>query len=164
MNEVKSAIFAGGCFWGMEDLFRKLDGVIDTEVGYTGGDNTDPTYQSHPGHAEALKIIYDPNLIGYQGLLDFFFCIHNPTTRNQQGNDMGSAYRSAIFFSNDDEKTLSEEFIDLVNKSGKWQHPVVTTLEPLAVFYVAEDYHQDYLEKNPGGYTCHFIRHDSYIK
>ena len=164
MSQEKSAVFAGGCFWGMEDLFRKLDGVIDTEVGYTGGVNQDPTYQNHPGHAEALKVIYDLDVIGYRNLLDFFFRIHNPTTLNQQGNDLGSSYRSAIFYSNDDEKTLSEEFIDLVNNSGKWQHPVVTTLEPLSVFYPAEDYHQDYLEKNLGGYTCHLIRHDSYIE
>ena len=163
MNQRKSAIFAGGCFWGMEDLFRKLDGVVDTEVGYTGGVNIDPTYQNHPGHAEALKIVYDSSLIEYRNLLDFFFRIHNPTTRNQQGNDLGSAYRSAIFYSDNDEQKLAEEFIELVNKSAKWKHPVVTTLEPLGVFYTAEDYHQDYLEKNPGGYTCHSIRHNSYI-
>jgi len=164
MNQRKNAIFAGGCFWGMEDLFRKLSGVLDTEVGYTGGINSNPTYQNHPEHAEALKIIYDPSLIEYQNLLDFFFRIHNPTTLNQQGNDLGSAYRSAIFYSNDHEKTLSKEFIELVNNSDKWKNPVVTTLEPLSVFYAAEDYHQDYLEKNPGGYTCHAIRHDSFIE
>ncbi|MCC7522685.1 peptide-methionine (S)-S-oxide reductase MsrA [Candidatus Uhrbacteria bacterium] len=154
----KIAVLAGGCFWGMEDLFRKQPGVIDTEAGYTGGSNEDPTYQNHPGHAEALKITYDPTKTSYPELLDFFFRIHDPTTMNRQGNDVGSAYRSAIFYGSEEEKHDAERLIDLVNRSGNWPDPVVTTLEPLGTFWPAEPEHQDYLEKHPGGYTCHFVR------
>jgi peptide-methionine (S)-S-oxide reductase len=160
----KKAIFAGGCFWGMEDLFRDLHpGIISTETGYAGGSNENPTYENHPGHAEALLVEYDDEKISYPELLDFFFRIHNPTTLNQQGNDRGTSYRSAIFYENDDEKEAADAFIDLVNESGRWEDPVVTTLEPLTRFWVAEDYHQDYLVKNPGGYTCHAIRFESYL-
>ncbi len=159
----KTAVFAGGCFWGMEELFRKLPGVIDTEAGYAGGKNANPTYENHPGHAEALRIEYDPSKTTYQALLDFFFRIHDPTTLNRQGNDVGTSYRSAIFFATEEEKKEAETFIDLVNTSGKWKKPVVTTLELLSQFYPAEEYHQDYLQKNPDGYTCHYIRLPSYL-
>jgi peptide-methionine (S)-S-oxide reductase len=125
------AVLAGGCFWGMEDLFRKLPGVIDTETGYTGGENANPSYQNHPGHAEALKITFDPAQTSYRALLDFFFRIHNPTTLNRQGNDIGTSYRSAIFYADAEQKKEAEDFIELVNKSGKWSDPVVTTVEPL---------------------------------
>ena len=157
-------ILAGGCFWGVEELFRDVPGVIKTQVGYTGGENDNPTYENHPGHAEAISIEYDSEKISYKELLDFFFRIHNPTTLNQQGNDIGTSYRSAIFHKNDDEKSIAEEMIDIVNQSGKWKDPVVTSLEHFKNFYPAEDYHQDYLQKNPGGYTCHAVFFDSYIK
>ncbi len=159
----KKIILAGGCFWGLEDLIRKQEGVVNTTVGYTGGSNDNPTYENHPGHAEAVEIEYDPEKTSYKKLLDFFFQIHNPTTLNQQGNDRGTSYRSAIFFANDEEKKEAENFIDIVNKSKRWKDPVVTTLEPFKRFYPAEDYHQDYLIKNPGGYTCHAIYFDSYL-
>ena len=160
----KTMVVAGGCFWGLEDLIREQKGVISTEAGYCGGENESPTYEQHPGHAEAVEIIYDPDLVDYQYLLDFFFQIHNPTTLNQQGNDRGASYRSAIFYANDEEKQIAEEMIDIVNESERWGDPVVTTLEPLTRFWAAEDYHQDYLVKNLGGYTCHAIYFDSYLK
>lgn len=159
----KKIVLAGGCFWGLEDLIRKQPGVIETKVGYTGGKNKNPTYENHEGHAEAVEILYDENKTSYKKLLDFFFQIHNPTTLNQQGNDIGISYRSAIFYDNEEEKKESEDFIDIVNNSKRWKDPVVTTLEPLGKFYTAEDYHQDYLQKNPGGYTCHAIYFDSYL-
>jgi peptide-methionine (S)-S-oxide reductase len=155
---MKTAVFAGGCFWGMEELFRKQPGVTDTETGYTGGTNEHPTYRSHPGHAEALMITYDPAKTTYKNLLDFFFQIHDPTTMNRQGNDMGSSYRSAIFYGNEEEKKEAEAFIKLVDASNRWPDPVVTSIEPLVKFTQAEPEHQDYLENNPGGYTCHFVR------
>lgn len=160
----KNAYFAGGCFWGLEDLIRSQPGVIETEVGYTGGTNDHPTYENHPGHAEAVRISYDPKKTSYKKLLDFFFCVHNPTTLNQQGNDVGASYRSAIFYQSEEERREAEAFIDLVNRSGRWEDPVVTTLEPFAAFWPAEDYHQDYLKKNPGGYTCHAVYFDSYLE
>ena len=159
----KKAVVAGGCFWGLEDLLRNLPGVIHTEAGYTGGENTNPTYENHPGHAEALEIEYDDEQLDYQHLLDFFFQIHNPTTLNQQGNDKGTAYRSAIFYSSEEEKQTAQAMIDIVNESQRWDDSVVTTLEPLDMFWPAEEYHQDYLVKNPGGYTCHAIYFDSYL-
>lgn len=159
----KTAVFAGGCFWGMEELIRKLDGVVRTEVGYTGGENAQPTYDNHPGHAEAVKIEYDPSKITYQALLDFFFRVHDPTTLNRQGNDVGTSYRSAIFYNDESEKVEAERFIEMVNASGRWPKSVATTLEPLTTFWPAESYHQDYLQKNPDGYTCHFIRFESYL-
>lgn len=162
MNK-KKAYLAGGCFWGLEELFRALPGVLDTEAGYTGGENENPTYRDHPGHAEALEIIYDADQISFKELLDFFFRVHNPTTLNQQGNDRGASYRSAIFFQDEYEKQTAEDFIRIVNESGRWKDPVVTTLEPFSHFTPAEDYHQDYLQKNPGGYTCHAIHFDSYL-
>jgi peptide-methionine (S)-S-oxide reductase len=159
----KQAVLAGGCFWGLEELFRTLPGVIDTEAGYSGGENTDPTYEHHPGHAESLLVTYDPELISYKQLLDFFFQIHNPTTLNQQGNDKGTSYRSAIFFQGDEEREVAEEMIRIVNDSARWEDPLVTTLEKFDRFYPAEEYHQDYLQKHPGGYTCHAIYFDSYL-
>ncbi len=160
---IKKIILAGGCFWGLEDLIRKQVGVIDTTVGYTGGVEQNPTYQNHEGHAEAVEITYDDSITSYKKLLDFFFQIHNPTTLNQQGNDRGTSYRSAIFYGNEEERKEGENFIKIVNDSKRWSNPVVTTLEPLNKFYKAEEYHQDYLEKNPGGYTCHAIYFDSYL-
>lgn len=150
-------------FWGLEELIRKEPGVINTQVGYTGGRAVNPTYANHDGHAEAVEIEYDEEKTFYKNLLDFFFRVHNPTTLHRQGNDIGTSYRSAIFYSNDMEKREAEEFIKIVNESGRWKDPVVTTLEPLDKFYPAEDYHQDYLQKNPAGYTCHAIRFDSYL-
>ncbi len=157
------AYLAGGCFWGLEELFRTQKGVLDITAGYTGGTNTNPTYENHPGHAEALEIVYDDEQTDFWHLLDFFFQIHNPTTLNQQGNDRGESYRSAIFYRNEEEKHQAEKFIAIVNASKRWPNPVVTTLEPFKAFYRAEEYHQDYLQKNPGGYTCHAIYFDSYL-
>lgn len=151
-------VLAGGCFWGMEELFRQQPGVLDTECGYTGGENDHPSYKNHPGHAEALKIVFDPTQTGLKELLDFFFRMHDPTHLNRQGFDIGSSYRSAIFFRDEAQKQIAREMIALVEKSGVWKSPIVTTLEPLTTFWQAEDYHQDYLQKNPNGYTCHFVR------
>lgn len=158
MENYKKAYLAGGCFWGMEELFRIRPGVVDTEVGYIGGENESPTYQNHPGHAEGLEIVYDPNKTSFRLLLDYFFRIHNPTTVDRQGNDIGSSYRSAIFFQNQQEKEDSEEMIKIVNDSKKWDAPVATTLEPFTTFWPAEPEHQDYLLRKPNGYTCHFER------
>lgn len=156
--EMKQAVLAGGCFWGMEELFRKLPGVVDTETGYTGGENAHPTYQNHPGHAEALRIVFDPSKTSFKKILDFFFRIHDPSTLNRQGNDIGTSYRSAIFYVDEEQKKEAEEFIQLVDQAKVWPGPVMTTLEPLKTFTEAEEYHQDYLQKNVGGYTCHFVR------
>lgn len=160
----KKIVLAGGCFWGMEELIRKEPGVIDTIVGYTGGKVENPTYENHEGHAEAVEIVYDPKKTSYKKMLDFFFQIHNPTTLNQQGNDIGTSYRSAIFYKDEAEKKEGENFIKIVNSSRRWKGPVVTSLEPIQKFYPAEDYHQDYLQKIPSGYTCHTIYFDSYLK
>lgn len=163
MAESKKAYLAGGCFWGMEELFRSVSGVIATEAGYCGGKNDNPTYENHPGHAETLEIEYDPEKTSFWKLLDFFFQIHNPTTLNRQGNDTGTSYRSAIFYQTEEELEQAKKFIEIVNQSGRWKDPVVTTLEPFKKFWKAEEYHQDYLQKNPGGYTCHAIYFESYI-
>jgi len=160
---IKKIVVAGGCFWGLEDLLRDLKGVVDTTAGYAGGENDNPTYEHHPGHAEALEVEYDAQQLDQQHLLDFFFQIHNPTTLNQQGNDKGTAYRSAIFYASEEEKQIAQQMIDIVNESQRWDNPVVTTLEPLSRFWPAEEYHQDYLVKNPGGYTCHAIYFASYL-
>jgi peptide methionine sulfoxide reductase msrA/msrB len=156
------AIFAGGCFWGVEDLIRKLPGVLSTEVGYAGGALDNPKYgdvkTGSTGHAEAVQIVFDPKKLSYEQLLHFFFRIHDPTTRNRQGNDVGSQYRSAIFAFDDAQKRIAEKVRGEVDRSGKWKSPVVTEILPAARFYPAESYHQDYLLKNPGGYTCHYIR------
>lgn len=158
---IKTAYLAGGCFWGLEELFRDQPGVTDTEVGYSGGNNDNPTYENHPGHAEALAIHYDPDKTSYMNILDFFFRVHDPTTLNRQGNDVGDSYRSAIFYQNDEELEDAKSMIMKVNDSGLYKSPVVTSLEKFDKFYSAEDYHQDYLQKNPGGYTCHYVRSDS---
>ncbi len=163
MDTLKRMYVAGGCFWGMEELFRSVPGVIETTAGYTGGENDNPTYEHHPGHAEALEVVYDESVTSYWKLLDFFFQIHNPTTLNRQGNDIGTSYRSAIFYQTDVEKKQAEDFIQIVNDSKRWDAPVVTILEPFTHFWKAEEYHQDYLQKNPGGYTCHAIWWDSYL-
>lgn len=163
MENYKKAYIAGGCFWGMEDLFRIRPGIKDTEVIYLGGENDHPTYGDHPGHAEGIELTYDQNETSFRELLDYFFRIHNPTTVDQQGNDRGSSYRSAIFFQNDEEKEIAEEVIKIVDDSGRWDGKVVTTLEPFTKFWPAEAYHQDYLVKNPNGYTCHFERFGSFL-
>ena len=154
----------GGCFWGMEELFRKEKGVLDTETGYCGGENENPTYRNHEGHAETLKIVYDENITDFKHLLDFFFRIHNPTTKNRQGNDIGTSYRSVIFYQNEQEKREGEDFIKLVDASGVWKDSVVTTLEPFQTFWPAEEEHQDYLQHYPEGYTCHAVQFDSFLK
>lgn len=155
----KNTIYlAGGCFWGLEELFREQPGVINTEVGYAGGSNDHPTYENHPGHAETLAITYDETKTSYANILDFFFRIHDPTTKDRQGNDVGSSYRSAIFYQNDEELKTAKEVIAKVDASDIYKNPVVTSLEPFTKFWTAEDYHQDYLQKHPGGYTCHFVR------
>lgn len=155
---IKKAYLAGGCFWGLEDLVREQPGIIDTEVGYTGGSNDNPDYHNHPGHAEGLQISYDDSQTSYKHILDYFFRVHDPTTLDRQGNDVGSAYRSAIFYQSESELSDAKEMIKLVNESNNWDNPVVTTLEPFTKFWPAEDYHQDYLLENPNGYTCHFVR------
>lgn len=153
---------AGGCFWGVEELIRKVSGIIDTEVGYTGGHLKNPTYNDiktgTTGHAEAVKITFDPHKISLQKVLQLFFQLHDPTTLNRQGNDIGSQYRSTIFYKSEDERKIAESLIQEENLTGRWPRPVVTTLEPLKEFYSAEDFHQDYLQKNPGGYNCHYWR------
>ena len=159
-NRTEMAILAGGCFWGMQDLIRKRPGVLRTRVGYTGGHNSNPTYPNHPGHAEAIEIEFDPALVSYRDLLELFFQIHDPTTRDRQGNDVGSSYRSEIFYTSDDQRVVALDTIDDVNASGLWPAPVVTEVTPAATFWEAEPEHQDYLERIPNGYTCHFPRPD----
>ena len=159
----KKIVLGGGCFWGMQELLRQQPGVIKTAVGYAGGSVEQPTYENHAGHSEAVEIEYDPTKTSFRELLDFFFQIHDPTTLNRQGNDLGTSYRSVIFYSDEEEKKQAQDFIELVNRSKRWQNSVVTSLEPLGKFTQAEDYHQDYLQKNPGGYTCHFVRFGSYL-
>lgn len=163
MSNTKKAYIAGGCFWGLEDLLRQQKGVIDTEVGYQGGQNDHPTYQNHPGHAESVEVTYDPEQTSFKEILDYFFRIHNPTTVDRQGNDRGSSYRSAIFIQNEEEKQIAEEMIKRVDASNRWGAPVVTTLEPFSTFWPAEDYHQDYLVHNPNGYTCHSERFGTFL-
>jgi len=155
---MEKAILAGGCFWGMEDLFRSLPGVVSTEVGYTGGDVPNATYRHHGTHAEALRIDFDPARISYRKLLEFFFQIHNPTTRNRQGNDIGTSYRSAIFYLTPEQKKTAEAIIAEITASKKWPGPIVTEVTAASDFWSAEEVHQDYLQKNPGGYTCHYVR------
>ena len=157
---IERAILAGGCFWGMQDLIRRMDGVISTRVGYTGGDVPNATYQNHGTHAEGIEITFDPARISYRQLLEFFFQIHDPTTPNRQGNDLGMSYRSAIYYVNDDQKAVALDTIADVDASGLWPGKVVTEVDPIGDFWEAEEYHQDYLEKSPNGYTCHFARPD----
>lgn len=152
------AVLAGGCFWGMQDLIRNLPGVLSTRVGYSGGDVPHATYRNHGTHAEAIEIVFDPALISYRKLLEFFFQIHDPTTPMRQGNDRGSSYRSAIYFVDDVQKATAMDTIADVNASGLWPGAVVTELEPVSDFWEAEPEHQDYLERIPNGYTCHFVR------
>lgn len=163
MSNLKKAYIAGGCFWGMEDLFRVRPGIKDTEVIYLGGVNENPTYRNHPGHAEGIELVYDPTETSFKLILDYFFRIHNPTTVDRQGNDVGSSYRSTIFFQNEEEKETAKEMIAIVNKSGKWDGTVATTLEPFTKAWAAEESHQDYLVKHPNGYTCHFERFGSFV-
>jgi peptide-methionine (S)-S-oxide reductase len=154
------AVLAGGCFWGMQDLIRQQDGVVSTRVGYSGGDVPNATYRNHGSHAEAIEIVFDPSRISYRTLLEFFFQIHDPSTPNRQGNDRGSSYRSAIFYTSDEQKHVAEDTIEDVNASGLWPGKVVTEIAPGSDFWEAESEHQDYLEHYPQGYTCHFIRPD----
>jgi peptide-methionine (S)-S-oxide reductase len=156
----EKAILAGGCFWGMQDLIRRRPGVLTTRVGYTGGDVPNATYRNHGSHAEAIEIVFDPGQISYRDLLEFFFQVHDPTTENRQGNDIGLSYRSAIFYTNDEQKRVAYDTIADVDASGLWPGKVVTEVEPAGPFWEAEPEHQDYLERYPDGYTCHFVRPD----
>ncbi|MEA2757228.1 MAG: peptide-methionine (S)-S-oxide reductase [Aliidongia sp.] len=152
------AVLAGGCFWGMQDLIRRYPGVISTRVGYTGGEVPNATYRNHGTHAEAIEIVFDPAKTSFRTLLEFFFQIHDPTTPNRQGNDRGPSYRSAIFYTNDEQRQVALDTIADVDASGTWPGKVVTEVAPTSDFWVAEPEHQDYLERIPNGYTCHFIR------
>jgi len=154
----EKAILAGGCFWGVQDLIRKQPGVISTRVGYSGGDVPNATYRHHGNHAEAVEIIFDPEKTSYRDLLEFFFQIHDPTTKNRQGNDMGASYRSAIFYTTDSQKRIAEDTIADVDACKLWPGKVVTEVVPAGPFWEAEPEHQDYLERYPDGYTCHFVR------
>ena len=154
------AVLAGGCFWGVQDLLRRYPGVISTRVGYTGGEVPNATYRNHGTHAEAIEIVFDPAKISFRKLLEFFFQIHDPTTKNRQGNDTGMSYRSAIFYTSDEQRRIAEDTIADVDASGLWPGKVVTEVVPVGDFWEAEPEHQDYLLANPGGYTCHFIRPD----
>jgi methionine-S-sulfoxide reductase len=161
MTEI--AVLAGGCFWGVEDILREVPGVIDTDVGYTGGWVENPTYEdthdSNSGHAESIRITFDPSVLSYEDLLEnWFFRLHDPTTLNRQGNDVGTQYRSAIFPQSPEQARVAEQVIARVQASGKWKKPITTTIEPASTWYSAEKYHQDYLKKNPGGYSCHYLR------
>ncbi|MBB3594146.1 peptide-methionine (S)-S-oxide reductase [Rhizobium sp. BK529] len=152
------AVLAGGCFWGMQDLIRRFPGVISTRVGYTGGEVRNATYRNHGNHAEAIEIIFDPQKTSYRDILEFFFQIHDPTTVNRQGNDIGTSYRSAIFYMDENQRLTAEDTIADVNASGLWPGKVVTEVVPVGDFWEAEPEHQDYLERIPNGYTCHFVR------
>ncbi|WP_329416342.1 peptide-methionine (S)-S-oxide reductase MsrA [Streptomyces sp. NBC_00704] len=156
--QTQRAVLAGGCFWGMQDLIRKLPGVTETRVGYTGGDVPNATYRNHGTHAEAIEIHFDAGLTDYRAILEFFFQIHDPSTRNRQGNDIGLSYRSAIYYVDDEQKRIAEDTIADVDASGLWPGKVVTEVEPVGPFWEAEPEHQDYLERYPDGYTCHFPR------
>jgi len=155
---MEKAILAGGCFWGVEDLIRKMPGVKSTVVGYTGGDVPNATYRNHGTHAEGIEITFDPSELSYRSVLECFFQIHDPTTLNRQGNDRGLSYRSAIFYLNEAQQQTAETLINEINDSGKWPGVVVTTVSPATNFWKAEEEHQDYLQKYPNGYTCHYVR------
>lgn len=159
---IETTVLAGGCFWGVEELIRKVNGVIETEVGYTGGATQNPTYETvktgTTGHAEAVQITYDSNIVSYAQLLELFFKLHDPTTLNRQGNDVGTQYRSAIFTSNQTEYETALKIITELNQSGRLKRPITTSIEDFKKFYSAENYHQDYLQKNPDGYNCHYWR------
>jgi peptide-methionine (S)-S-oxide reductase len=156
--KTERAVLAGGCFWGMQDLIRRYEGVISTRVGYTGGEVRNATYRNHGTHAEAIEIIFDPSKVSYRQILEFFFQIHDPTTRNRQGNDGGPSYRSAIFYTSAEQKRIAEDTIADVDASGIWPGKVVTEIAPASDFWEAEPEHQDYLERIPNGYTCHIVR------
>jgi methionine-S-sulfoxide reductase len=162
-RQTEVAVLAGGCFWGVEEILRGVPGVLDTDVGYTGGWLENPTYDdthdSKSGHAEAIRVTFDPSVLSYEDLLEqWFFRLHDPTTLNRQGNDVGTQYRSAIFPQTDEQKSTAERVIQRVQTSGRWKRPITTTIEPASTWYSAEAYHQDYLRKHPGGYSCHFLR------
>ena len=157
-GSTERAVLAGGCFWGMQDLLRRYPGVISTRVGYSGGDVPNATYRNHGSHAEAIEIIFDPKQIGFRKLLEFFFQIHDPTTRNRQGNDVGTSYRSGIYYTSEEQKQIAEDTIADVDAAGLWPGKVVTEVAPVGPFWEAEREHQDYLERYPNGYTCHFPR------
>jgi peptide-methionine (S)-S-oxide reductase len=156
--KTERAVLAGGCFWGVQDLLRRYPGVLSTRVGYSGGDVPNATYRNHGTHAEAIEIVFDPDLISYRTLLEYFFQIHDPSTKNRQGNDVGLSYRSAIFYASEDQKRIAIDTIADVNASGLWPGKAVTEVAPVGAFWEAEPEHQDYLERYPDGYTCHFIR------
>jgi len=160
MSNTERAVLAGGCFWGMQDLIRKRPGVISTRVGYTGGDVQNATYRNHGTHAEGIEIVFDPAVTSFRQMLEFFFQIHDPTTENRQGNDMGMSYRSAVYFTSDAQRTVATDTIADVEASGLWPGKVVTEVEAVSAFWDAEPEHQDYLENRPDGYTCHFARPD----
>jgi peptide-methionine (S)-S-oxide reductase len=155
---IERAILAGGCFWGVQDLVRRQPGVISTRVGYSGGEVENATYRNHGNHAEAIEVLFDPALTSYRALLEFFFQIHDPTTKNRQGNDVGASYRSAIFYTSDEQKAVAEDTIADVDASSLWPGKIVTEVTPAGAFWEAEPEHQDYLERIPNGYTCHFVR------
>jgi methionine-S-sulfoxide reductase len=161
-DQTETATLAGGCFWGVEELIRQLPGVLNTTVGYTGGTLENPRYENvktgKTGHAEALQIVFNPAKISYAAILEYFFRLHDPTTANRQGNDVGSQYRSVIFYHSEEQKTIAESVRQTVEASGKWKRPIVTEIVSASPFYEAEEYHQDYLRKNPNGYTCHYLR------
>ncbi|KAA0983538.1 peptide-methionine (S)-S-oxide reductase MsrA [Pseudomonas sp. ANT_J28] len=159
-TRTETAILAGGCFWGMQDLLRRYPGVVSTRVGYSGGDVPNATYRNHGTHAEAIEIVFDPDQISYRQILEFFFQIHDPTTKNRQGNDVGMSYRSALFYLNEEQKQVAEDTVADADASGLWPDKVVTEIVPAGPFWEAEPEHQDYLEHYPNGYTCHFIRPD----
>ncbi len=154
----ETAILAGGCFWGVQDLLRKMDGVVSTRVGYSGGDVANATYRNHGTHAEAVEIVFDPSKLGYRELLEFFFQIHDPSTPDRQGNDRGPSYRSAIYYTTPEQRRIAEDTIADVDASGLWPGKVVTEVAPAGDFWEAEPEHQDYLQHYPTGYTCHFVR------
>ena len=156
----ETALLAGGCFWGMQELIRAMPGVMSTRVGYSGGDVPNATYRNHGTHAEAIEIVFDPDKLSYRDILEFFFQIHDPSTKNRQGNDLGTSYRSAIFYANDEQKRVAEDTIADVDASGLWPGKVVTEVSPAGPFWQAEPEHQDYLQHYPTGYTCHFVRPD----
>ncbi len=158
MSATERAVLAGGCFWGVQDLIRKLPGVIGSRVGYSGGDVANATYRNHGTHAEAVEILFDPTVISYRTLLEFFFQIHDPSTPNRQGNDRGLSYRSAIYYTSDEQRRVAEDTIADVDASGIWPGKVVTEIAPAGAFWEAEPEHQDYLVRYPNGYTCHFVR------
>jgi peptide-methionine (S)-S-oxide reductase len=156
--KTERAILAGGCFWGMQELIRNMKGVISTRVGYSGGDVPNATYRNHGTHAEAIEVVFDPAQLSYRELLEFFFQIHDPTTKNRQGNDLGMSYRSAIYYTSPEQERIAEDTIADVEASGLWPGKVVTEVEPAGAFWEAEPEHQDYLQRYPSGYTCHFAR------